>query len=266
MVQSEDACISDVVEEFLKLREYFTEDGAKFKKLQNALDTSELQKAKQIYANRSADRCISLHHYVANLLDPRYRGERFQNDPTRRMNVLTALESYAQKVGVAVTLEDKLSLGAQLTSFRMRLGFFKTNMLNHPKPLVFWQNYLQFPETKLLAQVGCRLLSIPASSAGVERSFSTQGYIHNKARNRLGEVKMEKLMRVKWTLSNQAKAFKPTKSTTKKENDTHFDLCPPDENNDADIDELIELDNAFTEEELYDVAANSSSEAAIPTP
>lgn len=257
VVQSDSACISDVVEEFLKLGEYFTEDGSNFKKLQNAIDATEMQKAKQIYINRSADRCVSMYHYVANYLDPRYRGARFQNDHARTMNVLKALESYAQKVGVAVTLEDKQRLGTQLTSFRMGLGLFSTSMLHHPVPMQYWRNYLQFPDTNILAQVGCRLLSIPASSAGVERSFSMQGYIHNKSRNRLGEVKMDKLMRIKWSLTNQAKSSKHNENAATKKIDKHFESLP-EESDDVDIDELVDLGEAYEENDLFDVAANSS--------
>lgn len=227
----------------------------------NAVDSSEIQKSKDIFLRRFTDKCITLNHYLANLLDPRYRGQRFIHDSVKLMKVLTAMESYAKKVGVAIGDEDALSLGAQLTAFRMRNGYFETNMLNHPVPHLFWENYLQFPETNLLASIGCRLLSIPASSAGVERSFSYQGHFHNKSRNRLGEIKVDKIMRIKWSLNHEAKKPKshlPSKAQGSGSAETSEDTDV------YDVDEIIELDEAFNENELFEVAENSSSEAANP--
>jgi len=45
-----------------------------------------------------------------------------------------------------------------------------------------------------LADVMIHLLSCPASSASVERVFSTFGLVHNKLRNRLGVERAAKLV------------------------------------------------------------------------
>ena len=47
---------------------------------------------------------------------------------------------------------------------------------------------------KDVTQVAQKLLTAIASSAGIERIFSTFGYIHSKIRNRLGIEKAAKLV------------------------------------------------------------------------
>ena len=49
-----------------------------------------------------------------------------------------------------------------------------------------------------------QLSSLPASSASVERVFSTFGYVHTKLRNRLGNEKTEKLVRCNRMLKGKA--------------------------------------------------------------
>ena len=52
--------------------------------------------------------------------------------------------------------------------------------------------YIQ--ETEALADVIIHLLSSPASSASVERVFSSFGLVHTKLRNRLGVERAAKLV------------------------------------------------------------------------
>ena len=47
---------------------------------------------------------------------------------------------------------------------------------------------------KELHKISLRLLSLPASSAASERSFSTHGWIHNKFRNRLDTDRTAKIV------------------------------------------------------------------------
>lgn len=61
--------------------------------------------------------------------------------------------------------------------------------------------------TKLATPAFCQLMtkisSLPASSASVERLFSTFGLVHTKLRNRLGNEKTEKLVMCHRTLRDQ---------------------------------------------------------------
>ena len=47
-----------------------------------------------------------------------------------------------------------------------------------------------------LAKIALRLISIPPSSAAVERSFSLQAWIHSKNRNRLSQENINKILMV----------------------------------------------------------------------
>ncbi|GAB0091238.1 hypothetical protein DMENIID0001_060560 [Sergentomyia squamirostris] len=54
--------------------------------------------------------------------------------------------------------------------------------------------------TNGLGFIAIRLLEAPATSASVERSFSMQGAIHTKTRNRLVDKRIEKLLYIKFNL------------------------------------------------------------------
>lgn len=62
-------------------------------------------------------------------------------------------------------------------------------------PLQFWQQqYKNFPQ---LAELACQYLSVPASSAPVERLFSVAGKIFRPDRCNLSDSLFEKLMFIK---------------------------------------------------------------------
>ena len=128
-------------------------------------------------------------------------------------------------------------------------------------PFVYWENLLEFKNTKLLALIGSRILSIPASSAGVERSFSTQGHLHSKVRNRLNECKIDKLMRIKWALQEESKSTSDIHNLTSSQSDSQVSVIDVQteetESEDIDIDEIIELDECYTESELLDLVGLS---------
>jgi hypothetical protein len=109
-------------------------------------------------------------------------------------------------------LEDVLR--AQLSSFNQRMNQFqgmngyiarqkqlqaKQNILGSITPFnpkVIWGFYLNTaPE---LSKISIALLSVCASEASVERSFSLQSIVHSKRRNRLGDKSIEKEMFIKF--------------------------------------------------------------------
>ena len=70
-------------------------------------------------------------------------------------------------------------------------------------PFTFWKlASSEFPEISNLA---LKLLMIPASSAQIERVFSTWGLIHTPIRNRLTFERSKKLMHVYYALKIQEK-------------------------------------------------------------
>jgi hypothetical protein len=92
--------------------------------------------------------------------------------------------------------QEKIEIGRQLTSYRNNDGLFGSSMLLDNVPHMYWNNLMLFKSTSALAQIAVRILSIPASSAAVERSFSIQGNLHTKSRNRLSEENVDKLMKI----------------------------------------------------------------------
>lgn len=139
-------------------------------------------------------------------------------------------------------------------------------MLFHEIPNKYWKNFLLYSSTSLIATIGCRIMSIPATSADVERSFSVQGNVHTKSRNRLTEKSIDKLMRVKWHLSYEAKQkdlerakFKQVRIDATGTTDADFEEEEVD-----DVDELIYLDPPFTFDELSRENENSNALAVIP--
>ena len=69
---------------------------------------------------------------------------------------------------------------------------FADNIVSEAAPMSWWMSQTSFlhPELLLLAKT---LFSAVASSAGVERVFSTFGFVHSDIRNRLGIEKASKL-------------------------------------------------------------------------
>lgn len=188
--------MSDVVEEFEKLRGIFEQNGDNSDILKNATNISEIKKCQTIFKNRTDIQKLTKIHYLANFLDPRYRGQKFVEDEEKLLMTLSELEDYAKNIGVIPTEEAKEELGRQISSYRRKEGIFGNSMLLHRVPHLYWDNLLSFQSSSILATVGVRILSIP--SAGAERSFSIQGNVHTKNRNRLLETTVEQIMRIKW--------------------------------------------------------------------
>ncbi len=191
------ACLSDVIEEIFKLGEIFLPEKEQHYLLANLLNQTEISAMKTLYLKRASDEHVTLYHYMANLLDPRYRGQRFSMDAEKMLRVVNLMESYAANLGIATTSEEKQKIGTQFTAYRQNEGLFSSPMFFHDVPNKYWTNFLVYDSTSLIATVGCRILSVPATSADVERSFSVQGNVHTKSRNRLTEKNIDKLMRVK---------------------------------------------------------------------
>ena len=62
------------------------------------------------------------------------------------------------------------------------------------QPTVWWKGVCMYNVPQSFAELAIQLLSAPASSASIERVFSSFGAIHNKVRNRLGNAKASKLV------------------------------------------------------------------------
>ena len=80
---------------------------------------------------------------------------------------------------------------------------FQVGLLAHliisllKNPAEWWKSWKDFKDTKDLALFAIRILSIPPTSASIERNFSLQSLIDTKRRGGIRHVRIEKLMTVK---------------------------------------------------------------------
>jgi hypothetical protein len=259
-VEKDTACLSDVVEEFEKLKEIFLPERSRHHILIGSVLDSEIKKAVDVFKRRSTDEKITPLHLLANLLDPRYRGDRFKDDEMRMQLVLNKLEAYGSETNLMSSSQEKLEIGRQLTSYRNNDGLFGSNMLMDNVPHMYWNNLMLFKSTSALAQIAVRILSIPASSAAVERSFSIQGNLHTKSRNRLSEDNVDKLMRIKWCLDDEEQKDRTIRALQKDVVELPEVIGNIAENeimgeDDVDIDEIVyfDEDETYSESELMEL-------------
>lgn len=257
------ANLSDVVIEYEKLSNFFLPDGSYFNMIKESMSAPETKKAQNIFEFRSSTAKITSLHLMANFLDPRTKHCTFENDEEKLQLVVSAMDQYASDIGLVVTEEDRQGLGEQLSAFRRREGLFGSPLLSSSTPYIYWENFLQFSSTRKIATIGSKILSIPASSADVERSFSIQGHLHSKARNRLLDTNVDKLMRVKWALKQEENQFinvrnmlgeqspeiEPSVNLIDGVDESGLEI----EDAEVDVDEAICLDEFYTETELLDL-------------
>ena len=85
-----------------------------------------------------------------------------------------------------------------VVNFQAQSGPFKPYMLSDDilqkcTPLAWWHSQSSAVDSKTLLMCD-QLLGAVCSSAGIERIFSTFGFVHSKVRNRLGTEKAAKLV------------------------------------------------------------------------
>lgn len=211
-LESDSATISDTLEQFMKLSLFFNEQN-----LENSgLPETERNQAVANYKHRCSSKFLTKFHYLANYLDPRYNGNCFSSNEIEVLKVKNTLLEYAENLNIVTDEVSKEALADALSEFRNNEGLFSSPLLSKRKALSFWKFVKGFENSKGLATIAIRLLSIPASSASVERSFSLQGRLHSKDRNRIGEKKIEMLMKIQSVLRTQTRkevVEKPTDLT-----------------------------------------------------
>ena len=226
-MESESAIISDVIQVFQDIKKSF--DESEFTQL---LSSRELVNFQQIYSNRCQTKFVNDFHYLAYYLDPRYRSNKLiEEDLHLTLRVYNRLQLYAESLNLIENDNDKKELADSLRSFRESEGIYGSVLLIGSSPNSYWKHLKNFPSTRLLSEIARRLLSIPASSAGVERSFSAQNRVHTVVRNRLSNERIEKIMRIKWFLNKKQKV----------DANEAFDALS--ENIDFDIEEVVPIDD-----------------------
>lgn len=147
------------------------------------------------YVEERFDFCCKPIHFVANLLDPRFKGKQLNED-----QVMMATDFVSEMTRVL-----NLDLGkvmANLAHFRTGTGFFIRKSLwecvSSTHPVIWWQGLCT---SQPLMPVASRILNGPPSSASSERNWSLHGIIHTNKRNRLTKDKVQKLVAIQSSLN-----------------------------------------------------------------
>lgn len=171
-IQRETTLISDAVEIWLKLKDDMKDYLTDKKDMDNF--------------DRRIRLALTPAHYLSNMIDPRYQGRRL----TREQRDVA--ENYVS--------ESFPHFLPTLMSFRGRSEpfqdfYFSKNVSESISPLAWWLNFSQDLKEDII-NVPKQLFTAVASSAGVERVFSTFGFVHSAVRNRLGKEKASKLVTI----------------------------------------------------------------------
>lgn len=130
------------------------------------------------------DQALSPCHLLANIVHPKYRGKSLTDAQYE-----TAMDwATAEHENI---IPDLINFKAEAGPFPKFL--FKDNVVQTVKPVDWWMSHtdrLHADTSKVVLQ----LLTATASSAGVERVFSSFGLVHSNLRNRLGIEKAGKLV------------------------------------------------------------------------
>lgn len=168
-VQSNTCVISEAVEAWLSLYSTLKEHASR----------SVLEKVE-----KRMRQALTPNHFLAHILDPRYFGEKQSNT-----QINTAMSNLA---------EVHPSCAPSVVNLRAKANPFPSYMFSHDvlrnvRPLSWWNSLSHSLPQNVLNLAECLLTSV-ASSAGVERVFSTFGLVQSKIRNRLGTEKAGKLV------------------------------------------------------------------------
>ncbi|XP_073405851.1 uncharacterized protein [Dendrobates tinctorius] len=169
-IQKNSCFIADVVEIWKELSEHL--------KTELHMDRIKLQAV-----NKRIGQALTPAHFLANIVNIQYQGQN--------------LSAEEEELAMTWVSSNHPSLMPTIINFRAKGEPFKKYMfaediLRKVTPVNWWKSLKRLDlET---VQVMISLLTAVASSAGVERIFSSFGLIHSKLRNRLGPNKAGKLV------------------------------------------------------------------------
>ena len=269
-IESDKPQISQSAKLFAELKAHFD----------TALPASPLSKEEelQVQNHLSARRnfCIKALHKAANLLDPNINGKDLtEEEQLEAVEFIANISEYMDDIDGAELLSDVAMYRANESIWSKPFIWDSARKLS---AYIWWKGMCS--SRKNLSTVAARILQMPATSAAVERSFSTYGNIHSARRNRLTSERAGKLVYVSQNLrmkkyTNQSREEKqtamPQAPQPHEKKDTEEVCLPPfpqlsgSEHNDADetscddgdeMDEtsnhqLDELDDNDNETDVY---------------
>lgn len=169
-VQKDDCNLGESVEIWLELKEFLT-------------GCPECSENEFNHYQKRFEMAMTPSHFLANLLHPLYKGERLSE------NQMEIAMEYVDSLHPAV-MPEILKYKAQSSPFQKYR--FKKDVIQSLTPQIWWMSFQNSisEDMKLLCN---QLFSAVASSAGIERMFSSFGLVHSKMRNKLGNEKAAKL-------------------------------------------------------------------------
>ncbi|XP_033988379.1 uncharacterized protein LOC117484064 [Trematomus bernacchii] len=220
MIVGDGAILSDVQCLFAELKE----------EIQTVLPTSLLLKAEETAVVKSLEKrrefCMKPVHAAAYMLDPKYdMGILSGEEINGAYAVITAMSDH---LGL-----DKGKVLGSLAKYRTKQGLWEGDGIwqacQHISAATWWKGLCG---SEALAPVASIILQIPPSSAASERNWSLFGNTHTKVRNRLTNVRVEKLVGIRANL----RLFEPDTEPSS----TRLDSDPEEEDSELDVDEAQE--------------------------
>lgn len=147
--------------------------------LRGILDRTKMKKVEERMKKN-----LTMHHYLAYVLTPKYCKSASLSDDT--------LEEVTRFVSSRYT-----SMLPMLMNFQARTGpfppyRFSDDIINSVPAVTWWKSIIGLRSTEQATVL--RILTSVCSTANVERVFSAFGLVHSKLRNRLGVEKAGKLV------------------------------------------------------------------------
>lgn len=153
--------------------------------LELALKGQPLNVKKHFHKRR--DMALDAPHYLANMLDHRFLGKHLNNNQREQAY------SYLSKIN-GEFVPFVMALLAESTPFPKYVFGFQ---FKNTAPMVWWKGIVMddstWPNKKDFLSLCEQLLTATASTASLERTFSSFGLVQSKLRNRLGNEKAGKL-------------------------------------------------------------------------
>lgn len=186
-LQSDNCFLSEAFELWTDMKEFFDI---------NSNDSIDDINADLMNFNERYELALSVYHVIANMLDPRYKGNRITAE--QRQNALKYLKK-ENGIFIAELIKFNGETGPYLSSF------FDPDALKNTNPYIWWKGIANIPDE--FRNFCLSLFSCVSSSGGIERIFSTFGIVHTKLRNRLQVQKTGKLVAIFKNLNQHKHEF-----------------------------------------------------------
>ncbi|KAL4083282.1 hypothetical protein QTP88_028611 [Uroleucon formosanum] len=186
-IQKYSCTLSDAIDVWKDLLKFFEKN----------CNLNEVKKLKDRY-----DMAVTPPHFLANMLDPKHNGSCLSEEESD--SALQYIYSYHPNI-----MAEIISYQAQCGPFKPYL--FHPDTVKSISPMAWWSALFK----RNLISVDLNILTMHlftavCSSAGIERLFSSFGFIHSKSRSRLGVEKCSKLVTIFKHLNKTRRPFSAT--------------------------------------------------------